>query len=110
VKIAEYLAMSRPVVAYGLPESRLAAGDAALYAEDDDPESFADCIAQLLDDPAQRERMGAAGRRRVESELSWEHSEIALRAAYEAAAARARRPVRKKRVVQLVESLDGSDF
>jgi glycosyltransferase involved in cell wall biosynthesis len=83
VKIAEYLAMSRPVVAYDLTESRVTAGDAALYAEPDQPESFARAIEQLLDDPNLRRRMGALGRHRVERGLAWEHSARSLLAAYE---------------------------
>lgn len=83
VKIAEYLAMSRPVVAYDLTESRVTAGDAALYAEPDRPESFARAIEQLLDDPDRRRRMGALGRQRVEQGLAWEHSARSLLAAYE---------------------------
>lgn len=83
VKIAEYLAMSRPVVAYDLTESRVTAGDAALYAEPDQPESFAHAIEQLLDDPDRRRRMGALGRQRVERGLAWEHSARSLLAAYE---------------------------
>jgi glycosyltransferase involved in cell wall biosynthesis len=83
VKIAEYLAMSRPVVAYDLVESRVTAGDAALYAKSGHPESFADAIEQLLDDPARRRRMGALGRQRVERGLAWEHSARSLLDAYE---------------------------
>lgn len=82
VKIAEYMAMSRPVVAYALRESRFAAGDAAVYAEPNDVASFAACINELLDDPDRRAEMGRFGRERVERELSWEHSERNLVAAY----------------------------
>jgi len=87
VKIAEYMAMSRPIVAYGLRESRFGAGDAALYAEPNDVSSFAQCIDALLDDPARRAEMGRIGRERVELELSWEHSEENLLAAYRRALA-----------------------
>jgi glycosyltransferase involved in cell wall biosynthesis len=82
IKIAEYLAMSRSVVAYGLRESRLAAGGAALYAERDDVDAFAARIEELLADPARRAAMGRLGRERVERELSWESSERNLLAAY----------------------------
>jgi glycosyltransferase involved in cell wall biosynthesis len=83
VKIAEYLCMSRPVVAYDLVESRVTAGDAAIYAKPNDPESFAGAIDRLLDDPERRRRMGAIGRERVEQGLAWEHSARELLAAYE---------------------------
>jgi glycosyltransferase involved in cell wall biosynthesis len=82
VKIAEYMAMSRPVVAYELRESRFAAAGAAVYAEPNDVSSFAERIEELLDDPARRAEMGRLGRERVEQELSWEHSERNLAAAY----------------------------
>jgi glycosyltransferase involved in cell wall biosynthesis len=82
IKIAEYMAMSRPVVAYALRESRFAAGAAASYARPDDVDSLAQRIDELLDDPERRARMGQAGRERVERELSWEHSERNLVSAY----------------------------
>jgi glycosyltransferase involved in cell wall biosynthesis len=87
IKIAEYMAMERPVVAFDLTESRVTAGEAALYAEPNDPASFARCIDRLLDDPGRRAEMGAAGRYRVENGLSWAHSERALLDAYERALA-----------------------
>jgi len=89
VKIAEYMAMSRPIVAYDLTESRISAGAAALYAEPNDPADFARAIDELLNDPDRREAMGRLGRERVE-QLSWKHSTIELLAAYEAALARPR--------------------
>lgn len=84
VKIAEYMAAGRPVVAYALQESRFTAGRAALYARPDDPASFAERITQLLDSPELRGAMGRIGRERVERELSWERSERNLLAAYRA--------------------------
>jgi glycosyltransferase involved in cell wall biosynthesis len=82
IKIAEYMAMARPVVAFDLTESRVTAGDAAVYAEPNDPSSFARCIDGLLDDPGRRAEMGATGRRRVENGLGWEHSQRHLLDAY----------------------------
>jgi glycosyltransferase involved in cell wall biosynthesis len=82
IKIAEYMAMERPVVAFDLAESRVTAGIAADYAEPNDPSSFARCIDRLLDDPVRRARMGAFGRERVENGLSWEHSKRRLLDAY----------------------------
>lgn len=81
-KIAEYMAMSRPVVAFDLRESRFTAAEAAVYAEPNDVAAFAARIAELLDDPERRAEMGRIGRERVERELSWEHSEHNLVAAY----------------------------
>ncbi|MFZ0042497.1 MAG: glycosyltransferase family 4 protein [Solirubrobacteraceae bacterium] len=83
IKIAEYMAMSKPVVAYDLTESRVTAGEAALYARPDDPGAFADAILELLRDPQRRARMGSIGRRRVEESLAWEHARVSLLAAYD---------------------------
>ena len=82
VKIAEYMAMERPIVAYPLRESRFTAADAALYARPNDVGSMAACIEELLDDPGRRARMGQLGRERVEQELSWAHSQRNLAQAY----------------------------
>jgi len=82
VKIAEYMAAGCPVVSYALQESRFTAGQAALYARRDDVACFASRIAELLDDPELRAAMGRMGRERVRRELSWEHSERNLLAAY----------------------------
>jgi glycosyltransferase involved in cell wall biosynthesis len=92
VKISEYMAMSKPMVSFDLKESRAAAGDAALFAGDGDVEGFAALIDALLDDPARREAMGAAGRVRAEATLAWEHQERALLAAYERARGKRRAP------------------
>jgi glycosyltransferase involved in cell wall biosynthesis len=89
-KIVEYMAMSRPVVSYDLVEARVSAGDAAVYVKANDEEDFARAVELLLDDPGRRLEMGRLGRRRVEEELSWEHSERALLAAYERALAKRR--------------------
>jgi glycosyltransferase involved in cell wall biosynthesis len=85
MKVAEYLAMACPVVAFDLLETRRTAGEAALYAPSGDIEAFASCISRLLDDEELCARLGAAGRERIRSSLSWEHSRRALLAAYERA-------------------------
>jgi glycosyltransferase involved in cell wall biosynthesis len=82
IKIAEYMAVARPVVAFDLTESRVTAAGAALYAVPNDAGSFARCIAELLDDPARRAELGAIGRARVENGLSWQRSQSNLLDAY----------------------------
>ena len=82
VKISEYMAMSRPIVSYDLAESRVGAGEAAVFAAPDDHAGFARLVSELLDDPERRAAMGAAGRARAESFLAWEHQERSLLAAY----------------------------
>jgi len=85
VKISEYMAMSRPIVSFDLAESRLSAGDAAVFAAPADHAGFARLVSDLLDEPGRRVRMGKAGRARVESFLAWEHQERSLLAAYKRA-------------------------
>jgi len=84
-KIMEYMALRKPVVAFGLEETRVSGGDAALYAEPNRVEDLADKILLLADRPDLRQELGERGLRRVEESLSWEHSEAALLEAYEAA-------------------------
>lgn len=85
IKVAESMAVGRPIVAFDLNETRTTAGDAASYATADTPGALADAVERLLDDPLERERKGAIGRQRVLEHLSWQHSEPALLAAYERA-------------------------
>ena len=84
-KVMEYMAMSKPIVSFDLKEARVSAGDAAVYAPANDELAFAGLIAQLLDNPDARARMGDLGRERVAGPLSWDVSRRALLAAYEAA-------------------------
>ncbi|WP_205739740.1 glycosyltransferase family 4 protein [Georgenia sp. SYP-B2076] len=92
-KILEYMALGKAMVQFDLAEGRVSAGEASLYARPNDAESLADCIAELLDDPARRERMGEIGRSRFTGHLSWEHSVPALLGAYERALGRTAVPV-----------------
>ena len=83
IKVMEYMALAKPIVAFDLPEHRISAGDAAVYAEANDESDMARKIEQLMDDRDQRRYMGTIGRERVHSNLAWEHQENALLAAYE---------------------------
>ena len=84
IKITEYMAFGKPIVAFDLPEHRVSAQDAALYAEPNCDLDFARKIATLMDNPEQRERMGRMGRERVENELAWKHQARHLISAYDA--------------------------
>jgi glycosyltransferase involved in cell wall biosynthesis len=83
IKIMEYMALAKPIVAFDLPENRVSAGDAALYAPPNDEIAFAEAMADLIDNPRRAAEMGLCGRRRIESELAWEHSAPNLLHAYE---------------------------
>ncbi|MFD9858658.1 glycosyltransferase family 4 protein [Streptomyces alboflavus] len=84
-KVLEYMAMGRPIVSFDLREARVSAGEAAVYAPANDEARFAELIAQLLDDPERRARMGKIGQERINGELSWRNSQVSLLAAYAAA-------------------------
>jgi glycosyltransferase involved in cell wall biosynthesis len=81
VKVAEYLAAGRPVVAYDLVETRRTAAGAALLVPPDDREAFAAAVARLAGTPGEREALAHRARERAEA-LVWEHSERNLLAAY----------------------------
>jgi glycosyltransferase involved in cell wall biosynthesis len=97
IKIPEYMAMGCPVASYDLHESRISGGDAAVFVTPGDPAALGAAVSDLLDDPARRAAMAAAGQAAVRDTLAWQHQVPALLAAYERAiAVRApagRRPV-----------------
>jgi glycosyltransferase involved in cell wall biosynthesis len=86
IKILEYMASGKPVVAFDLPEHRVTGGDALCYVRPNDHIALADAVGHLLDHPAERAVRGASGRARVEQHLSWAHSEQHLLTAYAALA------------------------
>jgi glycosyltransferase involved in cell wall biosynthesis len=87
-KVMEYMALGKPMVQFDLTEGRFSAREASLYARRNDAFDLALKIVELLDDPERRRRMGAYGRRRVESELEWRYEAPKLLAAYAALAGR----------------------
>ncbi len=82
IKVAEYMGCGRPLVAYDLRETRHTAGDAALYAPCGEPRAFVDLIGELASDGERRLRLGRIARERA-MELTWDRSELALRAVYQ---------------------------
>jgi glycosyltransferase involved in cell wall biosynthesis len=88
IKLLEALACGLPVVTTALAAEGIAleAGRSALFAER--PREFAAAIVLLLDDPALRLRLGAAGREIVERDHSWERIGERLRTLYEEARSR----------------------
>jgi glycosyltransferase involved in cell wall biosynthesis len=87
-KTMEYMSFELPVVAFDLIETRVSARDAAVYVTPTgDPEAdvrdYAKAIVNLVDNQAERQRMGKLGRARVEEELAWSHSERAYVGVYD---------------------------
>jgi glycosyltransferase involved in cell wall biosynthesis len=91
-KTLEYMAYELPVVGFDLIENRRSAADAGVHVADDDDAALARAIADLLDDPERRGRMGAIGRKRVEDSLRWS----AQAGPYVEVYARLSRPARRR--------------
>jgi glycosyltransferase involved in cell wall biosynthesis len=81
IKMSEYMALGKPIVAFDLTEHRVTAGDSAVYAEPNDELDFAQKLSDLIEDPDRRARMGEVGLARLEH-LGWRHQEQRLLAAY----------------------------
>lgn len=96
IKMMEYMALSKPIVAFDLTENRFTAQSAALYAKPNDELEFAKAIEQLMDDPERRRVMGEFGRQRIETQLEWRHNAPKLLQAYDSlrtSETRIKRPV-----------------
>ena len=83
IKMSEYMALGKPIVAFDLPEHRVTAQEAALYAKANNELDFAQQLATLMDDLPRRQAMGKFGRERVESVLAWSHQSKALIKVYD---------------------------
>jgi glycosyltransferase involved in cell wall biosynthesis len=73
VKVMEYMILGKPIVSFDLPETRYTAQECARYVRPNDEEEFARAVIDLLDNPAERVRMGEFGRRRIYEKLAWQH-------------------------------------
>ncbi len=82
IKVMEYMAAAKPVVAFDLVETRYSADGSALFVPPGDIPGFAQAIKRLMDDPFLRETMGNAGRERVSGELTWSKASMQLTEAY----------------------------
>lgn len=77
LKLFEYLALARPVVAPDKPNIRevLTHEQNALLFKADDPEAFTAAIARMADDGALRERLAQAARATIEQGgYTWDHN------------------------------------
>lgn len=73
IKMMEYMALGKPIVAFDLPEHRITAQGAALYARANDELDFARKISDLMDDPELRMNLGRTGKERIKNELAWSY-------------------------------------
>jgi len=82
IKMMEYMAFGKPIVAFDLPEHRFTAHDAALYVADNNELEFAKAIERLMVNPALCAEMKQLGRARIADELNWECSAANLIGVY----------------------------
>jgi len=93
-KTMEYMAFGLPVVAFDLRETRVSAGEAAVYVQPNDERQYAEALVALLDDEPRRALMGKLARERVEQELAWDHQESAYLGVYKRVVGQARSRLR----------------
>jgi glycosyltransferase involved in cell wall biosynthesis len=89
-KTMEYMAFELPVIAFDLRETRVSAGDGAVYVTPNDVHEYAAAIVALMDDESTRSQMAKLGRTRVEQELAWCHQRHAYLGVYRALTAAGR--------------------
>lgn len=83
IKTMEYMALRKPTVCFETRENKLTAGEAALYASDNNLQAFTASVIRLMEDPDLRSSMGERGRRRIEDGLTWNHQAVTLLALYD---------------------------
>ena len=83
-KLLDYFRAGRPVVATSTANEGIGAPENWAIRVADQPTAFADAVLDLLEDPAERARMGKAARRFVEHGWSWEALFLKLEQAIEA--------------------------
>ncbi|MEX2584912.1 MAG: glycosyltransferase family 4 protein [Balneolaceae bacterium] len=73
LKIFEYMAAGKPIVASDLPVIRelLEDGKEALLADADDPETWTEALRTLAGDPVLREHLGRAARQKLATNYTW---------------------------------------
>ena len=71
-KVMEYMAHRLPIAMFDLAECRKIAGDAALYASNNDAAALAANISNLIQSPNTRRAMGERGFAHLKAEYSWD--------------------------------------
>ena len=74
IKIMEYMAAAKPIVAFDLLETKYSANNSAIFVEPGDIIGFAKAINKLIDDPQLRKRLGNSGQKKIKNELNWDKS------------------------------------
>jgi glycosyltransferase involved in cell wall biosynthesis len=82
MKTMEYMALGKPTVCFQTTENKKTAGDAALYADDNDVTDFTERVIELMDRPELRRSMGEIARTRIADGLTWQHQARKLLSLY----------------------------
>ncbi|MBN1591630.1 MAG: glycosyltransferase family 4 protein [Candidatus Coatesbacteria bacterium] len=85
LKIVEYLAAGRPIVASDVGDVSRMVGDAGIVVGPDDPIAIAKAVSRLLDDDSLRESLSQTARRRAEEIYNWKATALNMMAAFERA-------------------------
>jgi glycosyltransferase involved in cell wall biosynthesis len=91
LKIAEYLAAGKAIVASRVGEVPFMVGDAAILVEPGSADALAEGVLRFLENPDLAREMGRRARKRAEEEFSWEVTARNLELAYCTAIASFRR-------------------
>lgn len=83
LKIVEYLASGKPVVASLVGEVRSMAGGCAVLTKEGDFHSLAEGISRLITDTDLRERLSNGARARIKEKYNWNYAADSLLCAYE---------------------------
>lgn len=78
IKTMEYMALRKPTVCFRTRENQITAGDAAVYADNNDIEAYAAAILELMEDPNRCRAMGEIARARIDNGLTWQHQAVRL--------------------------------
>jgi len=87
LKIAEYLAAGKPIVASDVGEVSRMIGESGVLVPPGNAEELAAAILRLLNDPSERQRLGCLARARATTSLNWMHTAQRLTEAYDTALA-----------------------
>jgi glycosyltransferase involved in cell wall biosynthesis len=83
IKIMEYMAAKKAIVAFNLEENRTTAGKTAILVEPGNLYGLAKAIDCLIKDPLERKRLGQAAYERILNKLNWENSSKELVKSYQ---------------------------
>jgi glycosyltransferase involved in cell wall biosynthesis len=82
IKTMEYMALRKPTICFRTKENEITAGEAALYADNNDVFAFAALTIKLMDDPSLRASMGEQARQRIDEHLTWQRQSEELKSLY----------------------------